>query len=62
MRDFRRQIEKIEKRLNVGKEPIIVEIVCFGDGDTPPEHAAGGITVRCVHYENIRKGTRAGKG
>jgi len=57
-----RRVKKIENRLNVNKEPSIVEIVNFGDGNLPPEHTAGGITLRHVHYKDIRKEVRSGKG
>lgn len=62
MRDFRRQIEKIEKRLNVNAEPDIVEIVMFNDGDLPPEHTVGSTTIRHVHYADIQKKAGAEKG
>jgi hypothetical protein len=51
-KNIEKRLERIEGKLNVGKEPIIIEIVEFGDGELPPEQVVGGITVRHIRYSD----------
>ena len=59
--DFRRRLKRIEDRLNVGKEPVIIRLVYFGDGQLPPERTERGIIYKPVHYKDTQKKARAGK-
>ncbi len=47
MSDINRRLKKVEKKLNLDEERIVVEIVHFGGGECPPDRTDGNIT---VHY------------
>jgi hypothetical protein len=49
--DIARRVKKAEERLGVGKEPVVVGIVFFGDGPLPPDPpATGNVRIRHVRY------------
>ena len=51
--NIERRIKKAEQRLCVEQEPVIHQIVIFGDGPLPPEERRGNAIVRYVHYSDI---------
>ena len=55
MSDLNRRLKKIESKLNVDKEQRVVEIVVFHDGELPPDHIDGNVTIRQVRYDDICK-------
>ena len=56
MSDLNRRLKKIEKALNVGRDAQrVVEIVMFHDGELPPDHTYGNLTIRQVRYEDVCK-------
>jgi ABC-type metal ion transport system substrate-binding protein len=59
MNDIERRIRRIEDALNVGKEPIVVSIVHYGDGELPPERTENGITVKFVRYTDLKQENEA---
>jgi hypothetical protein len=55
MRDISRRIEKVEKILNLNREPIVIDVIdYYGEDnvDLPPDHTEGNITVQHVRYDN----------
>jgi len=57
MSDMNRRLKKVEKALNVGQEEQrVVEIVMFCDGELPPDHTRGNITIHHVRdYDKARQ-------
>jgi hypothetical protein len=56
MYDMNRRLKKAEKALNVGQEEQrVVEIVMFCDGELPPDHTEGNVTIHCVKYDDVCK-------
>jgi len=52
--NIERRIKKAEQRLGVDQEPVLHQIINFGDGPLPPEEKRGNVIVRHVHYSDIR--------
>ena len=53
MNRLKKRIETIENKLNVGKEPVVVETIFFGE-TLPPDSKSGNTIVRHVRYEDIQ--------
>jgi ABC-type metal ion transport system substrate-binding protein len=58
MKDLERRIKRIEDKLNVGKEPIVVSVVHYGD-KLPPDKTENGITVKFVRYTDLKQENEA---
>ena len=56
-----RRIEKAEAALNLSGEPVVHQIVLFGDGPLPPERRDGNTIVQYVRFEDMEKARRAGE-
>ncbi len=54
MRDFRRRLNNIEKKLNLKEEPKTITIVHYG-GELPPDRTNGNTTIHFVMYDEICK-------
>jgi len=54
--NIERRIKKAEQKLGVDREPVLHQIINFGDGPLPPDEKRGNIIVRHVHYSEIRDG------
>jgi hypothetical protein len=55
MRDISRRIEKVEKKLNLNREPIVISVIDYygeDDVDLPPDRTEGNITIHHVRYNN----------
>jgi hypothetical protein len=55
MSDLNRRLKRAEKKLNLGQEPITVNIVCYGVGELPPDSEQGNVTIHYVAYDRIEK-------
>lgn len=55
MSNIRRRLKKAEQKLNINEKHITVNIVYFGEGELPPDHTDGNITVHHVAYEGVRR-------
>ncbi len=55
MSSIERRIEKAEKRLSIGSEAVITEIVMFGDRPLPPEKRLANNILRHVRYADVRR-------
>jgi hypothetical protein len=54
MRDISRRVKTAEKKLNLNREPLIINVIEFygeGDVDLPPDRTDGNITVHHVKYD-----------
>jgi len=50
-----KRIQKAEERLGMDEgEPVVVEIVMFGDGPLPPDRRQGNIIMQHVSYDSIK--------
>ena len=54
MRDFRRRIKNVEKRLNLKEEPKTITIVQFGR-ELSPDRTEGNITYHFVMYDEMNE-------
>ena len=50
------RVKKVEEQLNVGKEPIVCQIVMFGGGPLPPEQVDGNRVTKFISYEDLIAG------
>ena len=55
MTNITKRIERVEERLSMdrGREPIVHEIVCFGNGPLPPDERRAGAIVQYVRYTDL---------
>jgi hypothetical protein len=47
------RVEKVERKLGIEDEPVVVEIVHFG-GPLPPEERRGNVIVRHLAYQGLK--------
>lgn len=55
MRDIRRRLKNVEKRLNLNEKPITIEIIQYCEGPLPPDRTVGNITISHVMYDEVAK-------
>jgi len=54
MKNIESRIKRIEDKLSINKEPIIVGVIFFGDGDLPPEKTENNIITRHIRYSEFK--------
>ena len=54
------RIRRAETEMGMRQEPVIVEIVNFGDGPMPPERREGNYIVRTISYREHRQHLEGG--
>jgi len=55
VRDINRRVKTVEKKLNLNREPLVINVVDYygeDDVDLTPDRTEGNITVHHVRYDN----------
>jgi hypothetical protein len=51
--DIARRVKKVEEKLGADREPVVAEIVFFGDGPLPPDPPpVGNMRIHYVRYSD----------
>jgi hypothetical protein len=48
---IQQRLKKVEEKLNIHSEPIVIQLIDFSGGPLPPDKLENGILIKYVAYE-----------